>query len=70
MTFSNGVLVHNKISNDDGRIIGVSTENGTTIYTVSVSKDSTTWSMGARESYWPEDEVELSTNQFLLRSEG
>jgi hypothetical protein len=69
MAFTSGVLLHNKTSNDDGRVIGVRTENGTTIYTVSVSKDSTTWSMGARESYWPEDEVELSTNKFLMRNE-
>jgi len=58
-------LIHNRISNEDGRITEVTTENGEVIYVVAVPLDATSWDLGARESRWPESEVEASTNQFL-----
>jgi hypothetical protein len=64
-----GDLLHNKSSNEDGRVIGRLNENGALLYKVAVSLDSTSWDMGARESTWPESEVEASTNQFLLQRE-
>ena len=69
MAFSIGTLIHNKLSNEDGRVTRTLTEGGTLVYVVSVSLDATSWMMGARESHWPEPEVELSTNNFLMQNQ-
>lgn len=69
MTFAIGTLIHNKLSNEDGRITGTQIENGALVYMVSVSLDATSWMMGARESHWPESEAELSTNKFLMQNQ-
>jgi len=65
MRFRVGDLIHNRISNEDGRITEILTESGDMLYVVAVPLDSTTWTLGARESRWPESEVEPSTNNLL-----
>ena len=65
MSFRIGDLVHNRISNDHGRVTELITENGEVVYVVAVPMDPTSWTLGARESHWPESEVEPSTNDLL-----
>ena len=67
MRFQAGDLIHNKVSNEDGRVTEVTTETGEVLYVFAVPLDSTSWSLGARETRWPESEGEPSTNDFLRR---
>jgi len=66
MRFPVNALIHNKISNEDGRVTGY--KNG--MYEVSVPNDPTSWMMGSRAALWPESEVELSTNEALKNERG
>jgi hypothetical protein len=61
--FRIGDLLHNKSSNEDGRVVAISFEDDTAFYEVSISGDHTSAMVGSRVSHWPESEVEASTNQ-------
>lgn len=63
--FTVGSLVRNNRTNEDGRVKNVYEERNVVMYQVSVPNDPTSWEMGAVEAHWPENELDLSTNQCL-----
>lgn len=65
MKFAPGDLVQNLKTNEDGKVIEAYREDGVAMHMVSVLKDPTGWSSGARVAYWPEDDLDLSTNDLL-----
>jgi hypothetical protein len=69
MRFRANDLIHNRTTNEDGRVTGHFTENGVFFYVVAVPMDPTSWMLGSREARWPESLVEPSTND-LLRHAG
>jgi hypothetical protein len=65
MKFAPGDLVQNLKTNEDGKVIEAYQEDGVAMHMVSVLKDPTGWSSGARVAYWPEDDLDFSTNDLL-----
>jgi hypothetical protein len=65
MKFAPGDLVKNLNTNEDGKVIEAYRNNGVAMYMVSVPKDSSGWSLGARVAYWPEGTLDPSTNDSL-----
>jgi hypothetical protein len=65
MKFAPGDLVQNLKTNEDGRVIEAYHEDGVAMHMVSVLKDPTGWSSGTRVAYWPEDDLNFSTNDLL-----
>ncbi len=61
MRFRVNDLVHNKMSNDDGRVIEVKPDG----YIVAIPESQGSWMLGAHESFWQEAEVEPSNNSLL-----
>jgi hypothetical protein len=59
--FRVGDLLHNKSSNEDGRVVSISFEDDIAYYEVSISGDRASAVLGSRVSHWPESEVEAST---------
>jgi len=60
-------LLHHRQTNEDGRVNRVYEEDGVTVYEVAVPMDPTSWMLGASETHWREDEVEISRNESLRR---
>ncbi len=65
MKFAPGDLVQNLKTNEDGKVIEAYQEDGVAMHMVSVLKDPTGRSLGARVAYWPEDDLDFSTNDLL-----
>ena len=65
MKFAPGDLVRNLKTNEDGKVIEAYQDNGVATHMVSVPKDPSGWNLGARVAYWPEDDLDFSTNDLL-----
>jgi hypothetical protein len=61
--FKVGDLLHNKTSNEDGRVVAISFEDDIAFYEVSASGDRTSALLGSRVSHWAESDVEASGQQ-------
>jgi hypothetical protein len=61
MKFKIGDLLHNRQTNEDGRV----TELRSGGYEVAIPMDPTSWMLGSSVAEWPESIVEISTNQSL-----
>ena len=68
MKFAPGDLVRNLNTNDDGKVIEAYKDHGEPMYMVSVPKDSSGWHSGGWIAYWPERDLDLSTNDLLAES--
>ncbi len=64
--FKIGDLVHNRQTNEDGRVTALR-EDG--FCAVSVPNVQTSWILGAVESYWNEVGLELSANESLRQNQ-
>ena len=65
MKFAPGDLVRNLKTDEDGKVIEAYQDNGVAKHMVSVPKDPSGWSSGARVAYWSEDDLDCSTNDLL-----
>ena len=65
MKFAPGDLVWNLKTKEHGKVIEAYLDNGVAMHMVSVPKDPTGWSSGARVAYWSEDDLDFSTNDLL-----
>ncbi|MGA9799047.1 MAG: hypothetical protein WBQ68_08545 [Terriglobales bacterium] len=70
MKFAPGDLVRNLRTKEDGKVIEAYEDDGVAMHMVSVPKNPTGWSSGARVAYWSEDELDFSTNDLLNESLG
>jgi hypothetical protein len=58
--FRVGELLHNKSSNEDGRVVAISFEDDMAFYEVTISGDRTSAEVGSRVSHWSERDVEAA----------
>jgi hypothetical protein len=65
-----GDLVWNLKTKENGKVIETYQDNGLVMRMVSVPKDPSGWSSGARVAHWSEDDLDFSTNDLLDESLG